>query len=361
MSSSELRNAVGDYLTPIVVCDSFSFPLGSTTMPRALTLALTGDVMLGRLVNQAIARLGFEYLWGDMLPDLRQADLRCINLECALTSRTEPWTGDVYKPFFFRSEPRNVESLRVAAIDFACLANNHIADFGVEGLLDTIDVLDRAGIRNAGAGANLAAARRPARLTANGYRINVLAFADYPLEWAADSDHPGLNHCFPEYRSPSDGMPVQNAVRAARNDSDLVVFTIHWGPNMRVAPTEAFRRFARYVIDAGADIFWGHSAHLVQGIEIYRDKPVLYDTGDFVDDYAVDFDLRNDLSALFLVHVEPPHVLGIDLIPVCIQHMQVNRAVGDNRDWLAARVTELCRQLGAHVTETRDRLSILTG
>ena len=87
---------------------------------------------------------------------------------------------------------------------------------------------------------------------------------------------------------------------------------------MRAQPPEAFRQFARRVVEAGADIFWGHSAHVVQGIEVYEGKLILYDTGDFVDAYAVDGGLRNDLSALFLVEVAPPDIKGLDLMPVQI-------------------------------------------
>ena len=89
------------------------------------------------------------------------------------------------------------------------------------------------------------------------------------------------------------------------------------------------------MIDAGADVFWGHSAHVVQGVEIWHDKPILYDTGDFVDDYAVDPELRNDLSALFLLRAGPPAIERIDVVPVAIGRCQVNRARGAEREWLS--------------------------
>jgi poly-gamma-glutamate capsule biosynthesis protein CapA/YwtB (metallophosphatase superfamily) len=328
-------------------------------MVRSITLALTGDVMLGRLVNEEIARSGFTRPWGDMLPVLQQADLRLINLECALTSTTERWTGDMFKPFFFRSAPRNVETLKVANIDFACLANNHIGDFGIDGLLETVKTLDDAAISHAGAGANIAAARAPARLDVGDCRVSVVAFAEHPVDWAASSDHPGLNYCDPASGADADFVPVEQALREARTDGDFVVFTIHWGPNMRERPTDAFRQFAHRVIDAGADLFWGHSAHVVQGIELYEGKPILYDTGDFVDDYAVDPDLRNDLSALFLMHIEPPRTTRIDLIPVHIRYFQVNRATGCDRDWFARRMIDLCAEMGTTVRDQHDRLTIL--
>src|SRR5687768_13900902 len=110
------------------------------------TLALTGDVMLGRLVNEAIAHRGFAYPWGDTLSLLQDIDAVCINLECALTRHTKRWAGDPDKPFVFRADPDAVETLRIGRVRFAALANNHILDFGEDGLLETVAVLDRAGI-----------------------------------------------------------------------------------------------------------------------------------------------------------------------------------------------------------------------
>jgi poly-gamma-glutamate capsule biosynthesis protein CapA/YwtB (metallophosphatase superfamily) len=120
---------------------------------------------------------------------------------------------------------------------------------------------------------------------------------------------------------------------------------------MRLRPTPDFRAFARAVIDAGADIFWGHSAHLVQGIEVWDGRPILYDAGDFVDDYAVDPELRNDLSALFLVRVRPPFVETVEVIPVVIEGMQVNLAQGAERDFFLARLVKLGAEMGTTVAK----------
>jgi poly-gamma-glutamate synthesis protein (capsule biosynthesis protein) len=147
-------------------------------------------------------------------------------------------------------------------------------------------------------------------------------------------------------------------VRNARENADVLIFTAHWGPNMRSQPTPEFRDFARAVIDAGADIFWGHSAHVVQGIEVWNNKPILYDTGDFVDDYAVDGKLRNDLSALFQITVKPPVVLGVSHQPVRIDGMQVRLCDGEDRAWFTDRIRRLCTEMGTIVTERDGELFI---
>ena len=318
-------------------------------MQQPLTLALTGDVMLGRMVDLAITSYGPAYPWGDdVRAALRQADLRLINLECAITSEQERWHDGAYKAFYFRADPVAIDTLRAAGIDFAALANNHIGDFGAAGLLETVHLLDAAGIAHAGAGADLAAAAASARLQAGDWRVAVVAFADHPRQWAAAPGRPGINYT-PVSVHPTDFGPVARALAAARQDADLVVFTIHWGPNMRPRPTPEFQVFARRVIEAGADIFWGHSAHVVQGVEIYRDRLILYDTGDFVDDYVVDPDLRNDLSALFLVRVAPDGRLRLEIEPVQIMNRHVTLADGPERDWFLRRLHDLCSEMGSAV------------
>jgi poly-gamma-glutamate capsule biosynthesis protein CapA/YwtB (metallophosphatase superfamily) len=326
----------------------------------SLTLALAGDVMLGRVVNRMIAERGFAYSWGDVLPAVRGADCFLINLECALTDHTERWRDGGHKPFYFRANPGVVETLRVAGVDFASLANNHAADFEMTGLLDTVRCLDEAGIAHAGAGGDLMAARASAFLTAAGWRIGVVAFADHPAVWAAGPTSPGINYTPVSLAADHFGAVAQ-ALTIARQQADLVIFSIHWGPNMRARPTPAFRAFARRVIEAGADVFWGHSAHVVQGIEVWHGKPILYDTGDFVDDYAVDPELRNDLSGLFLLRARPPAIARIDVIPVAIGRCQVNRARGAERDWFVERFTALCAERGTAVLAAGEAITVPVG
>jgi poly-gamma-glutamate synthesis protein (capsule biosynthesis protein) len=313
-----------------------------------LTLAIAGDVMLGRVVNDTIARRGFAYPWGDVLAARDRADLFLINLECALTASTRRWSDGGEKTFYFGAEPAVVETLRIGRVGFVSLANNHAGDFGDEGLLETLRVLDEAGIAHAGAGPSLQAARAPAHLTSRGVRVGVVAFADYPREWAATDGSPGINYTSVDAAG-AGFADVRGAIAEARRDADVVVFSIHWGPNMRARPTATFRDFAHRVIDAGVDIFWGHSAHVVQGIEMWHRGVILYDTGDFVDDYAVDPELRNDRSALFFVRLAQAGIECVELLPVQIDDMQVNVARGAAREWFTRRATTLCAEMGTEV------------
>ena len=323
-----------------------------------LTLTLIGDVMLGRGVDAALKHMHPQDMWGDVLPQLLQGDVRIANLECALTRHAQPWARS-WKMFHFRADPGTVRCLQAARIDACSLANNHILDFEARGLRDTLNTLDAAGILHAGAGSNANEAAAPALINVHGShpcRVALLAFTDNQPDFAAGEQHPGTNYL--EVSLEADTLSrVADAIRRARaQGADWVVFSNHWGANFVERPAPGFRRFAQRVIELGADVYYGHSAHLCQGIEVHHGKPILYDTGDFIDDYAVDPDLRNDRSCLFKLIFEQGRLQRIELIPVSLDVAQVALARGDDFEAIATRMTGLCAELGTPLERQADRL-----
>jgi poly-gamma-glutamate capsule biosynthesis protein CapA/YwtB (metallophosphatase superfamily) len=317
-----------------------------------ITLALTGDVMLGRGVNETLRSVRPEEPWGDVLPLLGSADLRIINLECAITEHKRPWSRTP-KVFHFRADPVAVEVLRAARVDVCSLANNHTLDFEEQGLLDTLEHLEEAGIRYAGAGRNLEEAARPALLEGG---VALVAFTDNEPPFVARPDKPGTNY-LPVSLESEVLRRAEEAIEAARGaGAKTIVFSNHWGPNMVERPRESFRRFARTVVDRGADVYYGHSAHVFQGVEIYRGKPILYDTGDFIDDYAVDPHLRNDRSFLFRVSVEDGDLRRLELFPVSLPYARVEIATGDEREIILDRMVGLSAEMGTTFERREDRL-----
>jgi poly-gamma-glutamate capsule biosynthesis protein CapA/YwtB (metallophosphatase superfamily) len=323
------------------------------------TLALMGDVMLGRKVAEVLNHtMRPEEPWGDVMPLLDAADLRIINLECAITDNEQPWTRTA-KVFHFRAKPSAIETLRTARIDACSLANNHTLDFEEQGLLDTLEHLDAAGIRHAGAGPNREEAADPAILTVpadHTHRVALLAFTDNEPSFAAGTDRPGTNY-LPVSLRPGVLRRVERAVAAARGMGvDTVIFSNHWGPNMVQRPKKIFRRFAHAVIDRGVDIYYGHSAHVFQGVEIYRGKPIIYDTGDFIDDYAVNPELRNDWSFLFQVSVVEGRFERLDLTPVKLSYARVDLATGGERETILNRMEGLSAEMGTVFTRREGAL-----
>jgi poly-gamma-glutamate synthesis protein (capsule biosynthesis protein) len=315
-----------------------------------------GDVMLGRLMNEVLRDRGPAHPWGDMLPLLRSADVRLINLECVIAGGGEAWTR-TRKVFHFRADPSALSSLRVAAIDCVSLANNHVLDYGEVALEEMLQHLDSAGIAHAGAGHNRDEAFQPAILAVRGVRIAVVACTDNQPEWAATPSAAGVSFVRIAKAGPGTDTLLA-AIASARAGADFVVCSIHWGPNMRQRPPPGFRTFAQWLLDSGVDLVYGHSAHVVQGIEVYRGKPILYDTGDFVDDYAVDPTLRNDRSFLFRLTIGEGRVIALDLMPVLISGCQVHQATDrDFRD----TCTTMCRlseELGTTLEECATGLQL---
>ena len=327
-----------------------------------ITLALVGDVMLGRGVNEVLrTTLRPEQLWGDVLPLLGSADLRIINLECAITDYKQPWTRTP-KVFHFRADPSTIEVLRTARVDACSLANNHTLDFEEQGLLDTLEHLEAAGIPYAGAGRDRDEATQPTLLEVHpDHTVAVLAFTDNEPPFAAGPNRLGTNY-LPVSLEPEVLGRVEAAIANVREaGAKTIIFSNHWGPNMVQRPNDRFRRFARAVIDRGADIYYGHSAHIFQGVEIYRGKPILYDTGDFIDDYAVDEKLRNDWSFLFKVTLEGDEVRRLELFPVTLPYARVETAAGAEKESIMDRMEYLSYEMGTEFARREDRLVLEHG
>ncbi len=304
-----------------------------------MKLALAGDTMLGRGVAARLADDPNNTLFAPELVDIvRGADLFVLNLECCISARGEPTPGRV---FHFRAPPWAAQALAHLGVDCVTLANNHALDFGPDALLDTLSHLDAAGIRAVGAGTDLERARAPAVLEMGGFRLAVLGFADHPAEYAAHADRPGIAY-----------VDLQGALPNWLTnfpDADAVLVTPHWGPNMTTEPPRYVRRAAQALLDAGTTLIAGHSAHVFHGVAAH----VLYDLGDFLDDYRVDPELRNDLGLLFIVDLAGDR---LEAIPLKLEFAYTRLAEDAEAAWIKRRFTEACAAFGTKVAAEEGRL-----
>lgn len=316
----------------------------------SMKLALAGDTMLGRGVADVIRGESPRSLVSRELAEaLQEADIFVLNLECCISERGEPWP-DPRKPFFFRAPPVAVELLLHLGVDCVTLANNHVLDYCEDALLDTLDHLHCAGIRTAGAGADLATARQPALLDAAGTRVAVFSLSDHPAEYAATADRPGIAFD-PLGRAVA---PPWLSSGVAEAKADVVVVSPHWGPNMVAQPIPHVRSAARALRDAGATLVAGHSAHVFHGVA----DGVLFDLGDFLDDYAVDRVLRNDLGLLFFVTLDAQGPSRIEAVPLRLEYAHTRLAGGDDAGWIVRRFQRACAELGTEVRVEGDRLVV---
>jgi len=359
-----------------------------------LTIFLCGDVMTGRGVDQILphpgdpglreqhvpdARIyvrlaeavsgpiprpaGYDWPWGDALPvlDGLAPDARVINLETSITGRDTFAPG---KGIHYRMSPANTGCLVAAHPDVCTLANNHVLDFGPGGLADTLDALGRAGLAAAGAGRDEITAGQPAAIGVAG-RGRVLVFAcgtpssGIPPDWAAGPGRPGLN-VLPDLSARTADQLISRLQRA-RQPGDVLVVSIHWGPNWGYDVPADQVGFAHRLLDGGADVIHGHSSHHPRPVEVYRGKLILYGCGDCIDDYegiTGHAEYRDDLRLLYFAAVDPGtgRLAGLRMAPMQARKMRLQPASGADTRWLAGLLGGISRRFGTRVGLEPDGL-----
>jgi poly-gamma-glutamate synthesis protein (capsule biosynthesis protein) len=221
-----------------------------------------------------------------------------------------------------------------------------------------LDTLHQAGMQSAGAGRNLAEAAAPAILEVPGTG-RVLVFAGglttsgIPHDWAANADRAGV-HLIDDL-SDHTVERLAASVRAVKRPGDLVVASLHWGGNWGYAIPQDHTRFAHQLIDTvGVDVVHGHSSHHAKGIEVYRDKLILYGCGDLLNDYEgiPGYErFRDDLAVMYFVRLDASsgRLVHCDMTPMQMRRFRLQSAVRDDVEWLRDTLTREGRRLGTHV------------
>jgi len=319
-------------------------------------------VRLAERVNGPIPRpVGFDYIWGDALAELAHyaPDLRIVNLETAVT-RSEDWEA---KGINYRMHPDNLGALSAAGVDCCVLANNHVLDWGVQGLRETLTSLRGAGIHTAGAGPDRARAHAPAALSIPGAgRVLVFARAaqdsGVPRHWAAQARRPGV--ALLDELSVRAAAVLADEIAQAKAPGDLAVVSLHWGGNWGYGVPGQHRRFAHALIEAGAaDIVHGHSSHHVKAMEVYRGHPILYGCGDLLTDYegiGGYEHYRGDLGLMYFVTMEAAtgRLLRIEMSPTRMRGLRINRASPADAEWLRDVLERESRRFGVQVALRTD-------
>lgn len=303
--------------------------------------------MLGRGVAASIQRSGADYPLAPIRPLLNGADIVIANLECAISDAG----GDASapQPYCFAAPSAAGRALAQAGVSIVSLANNHVLDFGPSGLRDTVAVLDRNGIGHTGAGETLRAARCPALFSRNGLTLGLAAWCDHRAEFAAGESHPGIAYL--DTRDMLDAVEVlaADAGRLRELGVDWPVLSLHAGPNWVREPSAELKELAHRAVAAGFRIVFGHGAHVFQGVEMHRGCPIIYGTGNLVDDFYVDPGWRNDRQVLVELVLSARHVEAVRFHPVVIDNMQVRPAQRAEAEIIAGEMQERCLPLGTRV------------
>ncbi len=359
----------------------------------AVTLFLCGDVMTGRAIDQVLPHPGnprlhepyvrdardyvrlaeavngpisapvdFAYIWGDALVELERLspDVRLINLETAVTISEDHWPS---KDIHYRMHPRNLPAINAGAIHCCTLANNHVLDWGYQGLDETLRSLHRAGIATVGAGDDLQSASAPAVLEVpHKGRVIVLGLghrsSGIPRRWAAGPKRSGV-HLLDDL-SRRTVKAVAGQVRGLKREGDILVASIHWGGNWGYSIPDEQRRFAHGLInEAGVDVVHGHSSHHVKGIEVYHERLILYGCGDFFNDYEGigGYEaFRGDLSLMYFPILESAsgRLVTVRMTPTQVRRFRVNCASTADTLWLQERLNREGQRLGTRVEIAAD-------
>jgi hypothetical protein len=270
---------------------------------RTWTIVAAGDILLDRGIARQVKVLGkgvdFPYDggsaeitgyrccsgFGHRVPTWRRtgdrgavrelltrADVAMANLESPVDDEFRYHTSGTV----FSGDPRLLAGLKRAGLDFASLANNHIRDAGADGVLETIAELERLGIAHAGAGRNVAAARKPATFETHGVKVAVISCdAIARTYWTSSSDRTGSRSC---------ARDMETDIKAAKRQADVVIVYPHWGVEYRAKPTAQQRTWGARWVAAGADLIIGNHAHWAAAVEQVDGKLVFYALGNFVFD-----------------------------------------------------------------------------
>ncbi len=239
-----------------------------------ISLSFVGDVLLAPYVEGVMKKNGYDFPYRESLLYLSEPDVTAANFEYPVTLREAPAKN---KQYVYKGPPDSLPAFRDAGFDVVNLANNHTMDHGVEGLLDTMDYLDKAGIAHMGAGNNDTEAFAPSIHEVRGVKVAYVGLSRVVPEvsWKADKNTPGVAETY-------DTRRAVEAIAKAKDMADIVVVMVHWGTERTTVLEDYQKQFARQYIDAGADLVIGSHPHVLQGFETYKGKWIAYSLGNFI-------------------------------------------------------------------------------
>ncbi|WMM25317.1 CapA family protein [Tissierella sp. MB52-C2] len=242
----------------------------------SLSISLIGDILMDGSVKIHINKNGFNYPWDRVKEYFQNDDITIGNLETSITTKGQKWPD---KQFNFRSDPRNIKAMEEAGIDIVSLSNNHSLDYGYDGLMDTLKYIDNSKIKRVGGGYNKKDAINGTIVEKNGIKVGVLGFSRVvpDVKWYATDKRAGIVGAYDPHIE-----EVTDRVMEMKKEADIMVLAIHWGVERSDTPRKQEMDLAKRLIDSGVDIVMGHHPHVLQGVEIYKGKPIFYSLGNFV-------------------------------------------------------------------------------
>lgn len=349
----------------LIVMQTQSIPITQAAdISNRFTIAAVGDVLLGGKVQTPAERVAETGPFLYVQPVFKCADVAFCNLECPISARGRPTPlktpADLAakREFLFRGTPEAADVLASAKFDVVSLANNHIMDYSEDALDDTIAHLESVNVKHCGAGKDLDAARTPAVIKVGNARVAFLSYVwsgTLPGTRFFEAGRPGsgcaMLHTGEDGRLSEESAGIlAEDLRATRTLADFVIVSVHWGIERMNRPRPWQRKLARLMIDLGADAIIGHHPHVLQGVEIYNGKPIIYSLGNFV--FPSTRDPNND-SCIALLTIEDGASL-LEIKPVRIQDGIPRLATGEESMRIGRFIASLSSELGTSATVRQD-------
>jgi poly-gamma-glutamate synthesis protein (capsule biosynthesis protein) len=322
----------GDGMKKIIIIALFIFAASGliyakTYMKGEVIISFTGDILLDRGVGEKILQEGNEYPYEYVKDILNRSDIVYGNLECPLLNEGTPTIKR--RELIFKGEVANSIALKEAGYNILNLANNHAMDYGVGGLLSTINVLKASSIKSLGGGTDKNSSHNPVVISKNGVKVGFLGYSMFPPEgYVYLEDKPDIARF-------SNSLTSED-IKKARSQCDFLIVTFHWGKEFSYFPSDLQRESAHLAIDSGCDMVVGHHPHVLQGIENYKEKPIYYSLGNFVFDKQIP--PGTDESIILNIRVNKNGIVDSKIVPVRIKSCQPVPLYGEDAEYILNRI-----------------------
>lgn len=316
---------------------------GQVDLDTNVSIVGVGDLMLGSWVTPILQREDVSYPFRGTSHYLRSGDVTIANLEAPFTTGGEPFE----KKYNFKVPPELANGLKPAGISLVTLANNHIMDYGETGLLSTLETLEQLQIKYCGAGRTLAEANQPAIVQMRDKQIAFFGYSmTFPTEFYASDTTSGAAYPEPEL--------LQQTLEAWEKHVDYTVVSFHWSAEKLEIPKDYQVHFAHLAIDSGADLVLGHHPHVLQGLEIYKNRLIAYSLGNYVfgsySDYARD-------SVILKAYLNEDGLFYAYCIPINVYNAEIEFQPKVLEGQIAKEVIHKLQRLSADLNSGRNIIS----
>lgn len=308
-----------------------AMPSFSYAEKDSVTISLAGDVLLGSWIGKHMDTHGVDYPWENVKAVFLSSDLSLINLECSVGTAGEAQD----KEFTFRAKPETLKGLVNAGIKGVNLGNNHTLDFGRECFRQTLNNLEEHGLKYTGGGRDIESAYEPAVWEINDIKIGFIGFSRVTphVDWYAAENRAGIVNGY-DSNSPN----MVKAVQQAKEKVDFLIVSLHWGVQLADYPSENDAAIAKELIDNGADCIMGHHPHVLQGIEFYKDRPIVYSLGNFI------FGTKSERTAqtmIFNMEINKDGIMNTSITPGTIKVGKPVISEGEDKEKIINLINEL--------------------